>query len=130
MVWPKSRIRHVVRHPLSPFKWRTLHAIVVLTLVILGGTVTMHYLEGWSYVDSFYFMSLIATTQGPSASPHTDAGKVFAAIMSFISVGSVLSAIAFIFGPMFGTLVKVGIDHVEAVRTFEKTRTTERKDRS
>lgn len=78
------------------------------------GTQGMHDLEGWSYIDSFYFMSLIATTQGPTATPHTDSGKLFASAMAFISVGTALSATAFIFGPFWGTLIKIGMDHVES----------------
>ncbi len=70
-------------------------------------------LEGWSYVDAFYFISLIATTQGPTRTPATDEGKIFAAIMSFISVGAVLSAAAFVFGPLVGTLLKDGFDYLE-----------------
>jgi len=108
------RLRRALEHPLSPFKRRTLYSLLVLIAVLSVGTEGMHELEGWSYIDSFYFMSLIATTQGPSTSPHTYYGKLFASVMAFISVGTALSAAAFIFGPFWGTLVKIGIDHVEA----------------
>ncbi len=123
----KSKIDRAVRHPLSPFKLRTLHSVVILTLVIVIGTLGMHYLEDWSYVESFYFVSLIASTQGPTATPHTDAGKIFASILAFVSVGAALSAVAFIFGPLFGTLVKVGIDHAENQRAQEKARAAAQK---
>lgn len=93
---------------------RTFYSLLVLIVALSVGTEVMHRLEGWSYIDSFYFMSLIATTQGPTSSPHTYYGKLFASIMAFISVGSALSAAAFIFGPFSGTLVKIGIDHVES----------------
>jgi hypothetical protein len=116
----RRRIYRVVRHPLSPFKRKTLYSIAVVALVLAVGTEGMHVLEGWSYVDSFYFISLIATTQGPGSIPRTDAGKIFASLMAFVSVGAVLSALAFVFGPLFGTLLKVGIDYVE--REEEKIR--------
>ncbi len=77
------------------------------------GTEGMVVLEHWSQVDAFYYMSLLATTQGPTRTPVTDAGKIFGAIMAFISVGAALSSIAFLFGPLFGTLLKVGIDYIE-----------------
>jgi len=116
----RRRIYRVVRHPLSPFKRKTLYSIAVVALVLAVGTEGMHVLEGWSYVDSFYFISLIATAQGPGSIPRTDAGKIFASLMAFVSVGAVLSALAFVFGPLFGTLLKVGIDYVE--REEEKIR--------
>ena len=105
--------KRALRHPLSPFKRRTLFSILVLAAVMVIGTAGMVWPEGWSYVDAFYFMSLIATTQGPTLYPQTDAGKIFASAMAFVSVGAVISSIAFVFGPLFGTLLKEGIDYIE-----------------
>ena len=51
---------------------------------------------------------------GPSATPATDVGKIFAAIMAFFSIGAAISAITFTFGPLFGSVLK------EGVRYFEK----------
>ena len=83
--------------------------IFVMTLGMLG----MHFIEGLSYLDSFYFMSMIATAQGPTTVPHTAAGKIFAAMMAFISVGVVVASLGFLFGPFFGKLWRVGVDHLE-----------------
>jgi hypothetical protein len=116
----RRKIHRALKHPLSPFKRRTLYSVVILALVLALGTEGMHLLEGWSYVDSFYFVSLIATTQGPASIPRTDSGKIFASLIAFVSVGAALSAVAFIFGPLFGTLLKVGISYVE--REEEKLR--------
>lgn len=90
-----------------------MFSILVLAAVMVIGTVGMVSFERWTYVDAFYFMSLIATTQGPARSPETDAGKIFASAMAFVSVGAVISSIAFVFGPLFGTLLKEGIDYLE-----------------
>ncbi len=109
----RRRIHRAIKHPLSPFKKKTLYSIMVVAVVLAVGTEGLHILEGWSYVDSFYFISLIATTQGPSSIPKTDVGKIFASVMAFVSVGAVISAVAFVFGPLFGTLFKTGIDYVE-----------------
>jgi len=43
------------------------------------GTVGLMVLEGWGVVASFYFMALLATAEGPAATPASDAGKIFAA---------------------------------------------------
>jgi len=107
------RLRRYVVHPLSPFKKRTLYALLLLAAVMIVGTEGLHLIEGWSYIDSVYFMSLLATTQGPAEIPRTDAGKIFASIMAFVSVGAALSSAAFIFGPAFGKLMKEGIFFLE-----------------
>ena len=73
----------------------------------------MHLLERMSYLDAFYFMSMIATAQGPTATPLTPAGKLFASFMAFISVGSVVASLGFLFGPFFGRLWKIGVERLE-----------------
>ena len=103
----------IVHHPLSPFRKRALYAILVLALVMTIGTLGLMWLEGWTPVDSFYFMSLLATAEGPSAIPATNPGKIFAAVMAFFSIGAAISAITFTFGPLFGTAIKEGLGYVE-----------------
>ena len=77
------------------------------------GTVGLHRLEGMAYLDAFYFMSMLATAQGPTMTPSTPAGKLFTALMAFVSVGSVVAALGFLFGPFFGQLWKVGVERFE-----------------
>src|SRR5690349_24391045 len=77
------------------------------------GTFGLMLIEGWSLVPSFYFMALLATAEGPAATPATDAGKIFAAIMAFFSIGAAISAITFTFGPLFGSALKEGLRYVE-----------------
>ncbi len=108
-----GRFSRIVHHPLSPFSKRAAYAVMVLAFVMAVGTLGMMLLEGWSVVDSFYFMALIATAEGPAATPATDAGKIFAAIMAFVSIGAAISAITFTFGPLFGSALKQGIYHIE-----------------
>ncbi len=104
-----GRLHRILHHPLSPFTRRAFYAILVLVIVMAIGTVGMMLLEGWDPVSSFYFMALLATAEGPAATPATVAGKVFAAVMAFFSIGAAISAITFTFGPLFGTALKVGI---------------------
>src|SRR2546427_9938652 len=70
--------------------------------------------EGWALVAFFCFRALLAPAGGPAATPATDVGKIFAAIMAFFSIGATISAITFTFGPLFGSVLK------EGVRYFEK----------
>jgi ABC-type multidrug transport system fused ATPase/permease subunit len=117
-----ERILRIVRHPLSPFKKRAFYSIVVLAIVMALGTIGMMLLEGWDAVTSFYFMSLLATAEGPAEAPATVAGKIFASIMAFFSIGAAISAITFTFGPLFGSVLKEGIAYVEKEEDKFKTR--------
>lgn len=106
-------IKGAIRHPLSPFRRKALYAVIVLAVVMAIGTGGLMLIEGWGIVSSFYFMALLATAEGPAATPATDAGKIFAAIMAFFSIGAAISAITFAFGPLFGTALKEGLRYVE-----------------
>ncbi len=96
-------------HYHSPWR-RACYSVLLIAVVLLVGVIGLHRIEGTSYLDAFYFMSMVATAQGPSAAPATAAGKLFVAIMAFISVGSVVTALGFLFGPFFGQLWHVGVD--------------------
>jgi hypothetical protein len=122
-------ISRIMRHPLSPFKRRAFFSIVVLTIVMAIGTIGMMALEGWDPVTSFYFMSLLATAEGPAQAPATVAGKIFASFMAFFSIGAALTAITFTFGPLFGSILKEGFAYVEKEEDELKAR-LEHKDRA
>ena len=83
---------------------------------MIVGTVGIHQLEGLSYSDSFYFASMIATAQGSAITPQTTSGKIFVAVMAFISVGIVIAALTILFGPFLGKLGKIGVEHLEEER--------------
>ncbi len=103
----------IAHHPLSPFSRRAFYAFLVLVAVLAVGTFGLMIIEGWGLVASFYFMALIATAEGPAATPATDAGKIFAAVMAFFSIGAAISAITFAFGPLFGSALREGIRYAE-----------------
>ena len=96
----------------SPIK-RGIFSLLLVSVVMTIGTVGIHLLEKLAWIDAFYFMSMIATAQGPMIVPQTVAGKVFIAVMSFVSVGSSVAGLGFIFGPFFGKLWKIGVEHLE-----------------
>ena len=99
--------RHRHHHLSSPTR-RALIASVLVTMIMVIGTLGMHWTEGMSYLDAFYFMSMIATAQGSATTPVTAAGKIFAAFMAFISVGAAITSFGFIFGPFLGKLLHIG----------------------
>jgi hypothetical protein len=98
---------------------------------MIVGMVGLHYLEGLSYLDAFYFMSMLATTQGLSKVPATPAGKVFVSIMAFVSVGSVVAALASLFSPFWIGLWRVASSLEWELRDKAKgaEQSDERKDR-
>ena len=100
------------RHYHSAFN-RTLISFLLVAFIMVMGTVGMHCIEGMSYLDAFYFMSMIATAQGPTITPVTCLGKIFSSVMAFLSVGIVVAALGFLFGPLLGVLWKIGANHLE-----------------
>ena len=103
---------HKHHHYHSPVK-RGLLSLLLVSGIMFVGTIGMHHFESLSWIDAFYFMSMIATAQGPMFTPATVAGKMFASLMAFVSVGTVVAALGFLFGPFFGKLWKIGVEHLE-----------------
>lgn len=112
-------LRRARRIPHS-FWTRAAYSLSSIVFVVAVGTIGMHYIEGTSYLDSFYFTALIATGEGPNYTPATAGGKVFAAVLSFFSVGTVITALLFLFGPFFGSVIRLGWEKVEAEAEKEK----------
>ncbi len=96
-----------------------MYSFLLIALVLVVGTLAMHSIKGWSYLDSLYFASMIATDQGPPASldPQSPLGKVFSAVLAFVSVGTVITALLFLFGPFFGRVLRVGVEKLEEVES-------------
>jgi len=86
------------------------------------GTIGFESVAGLSAVNAFYFESMLATGQGPPITLTTDNAKIFASIMAFISVGSVVSTLLFAVGPVVRR-----IWHEEVERLEEGARALERK---
>jgi voltage-gated potassium channel len=62
----------------------------VLTVAGLLGSGTIFYIlaEGWSFVDAFYFATIILTTVGlGNAAPDTDLAKLFTVAYALIGIG-------------------------------------------
>ncbi|MEI6437516.1 MAG: hypothetical protein WCO69_02050 [Candidatus Omnitrophota bacterium] len=89
---------------------RGLFSLALVCAVMLVGTLGMRHIEKMSYIDAFYFISMIATAQGPTFTPVTVAGKLFASFMSFVAVGVVVTSIGFLFGPFLGQLLHIGAE--------------------
>ncbi len=103
----------------SPIRRHHYHSMVRRGIYCLGlagsvlclGTFGMHFIEGFHYIDAFYFTSMIATSQGPPPliAPSTQLGKLFACFLAFISMGAMVASLGFLFGPFLGKLWKIGV---------------------
>ncbi len=104
-----------VQHRLSRTALRRLiWALLGIGLILVIGTVGFHLLAGLSPVDSFYFESMLATGQGPPFTLTTDDAKIFASIMAFVSVGSVVSTLLFAVGPIVRRFWREESERIEA----------------
>ncbi|HZW55648.1 MAG TPA: hypothetical protein VFF30_05105 [Nitrososphaerales archaeon] len=133
----RARIRgpklppRLFEHPLSPISKRAAYATLAILLVMTIGTVGMRALTGWGWIDSFYFMAMLATAQGPSTAPPSFWAKIFAAFMAFVSVGTLITAVGVIFGPFLGYVFHKGVMFAEKEieREKEKSNETKTKDK-
>ena len=98
------------RHHYHSVVTRGIYCLVLTAGMLLFGTCGMRRLEGFSYLDAFYFTSMIATGQGvpPLITPVTSAGKLFSSLLAFVSVGTMVTTLGFVFGPFLGRLWKIG----------------------
>lgn len=68
--------------------------LITTIIILMVGTLTYHYLENWSVIDSLYFSVVTLTTIGyGDFSPKTDAGKIFTIIYIVVGIGMILSFI-------------------------------------
>lgn len=67
-------------------KFRSLMYLVTLTLA--SGTFFYHKVEGWRWLDSFYFSVITLATVGfGDFTPQTDLGKIFTVFYIFVGLG-------------------------------------------
>ncbi len=82
-------------------------AISTLVLIMIIGTVSYHYLEGWTYVDSFYFTGVTMTTVGyGDLHPTSNLSKIFTVLFAFAGIGITLFTVSLLATQYFETREK------------------------
>ena len=78
--------------------WRdpTFRLLAALTgSLLLGGMLVFHAIEGWSYLDSFYFSAITLATVGyGDFTPTTAAGKLLTVIYIFSGIGLLVAMLS------------------------------------
>ena len=89
----------VIKTIISFLKDKEYRQLLLTTfLIITGGSIMYHYLEGWSWVDSIYFSFVTLTTVGfGDFAPQTDEGKIFTIFYIIMGVCIILIFINFIY---------------------------------
>lgn len=67
---------------------RILTLVLTLLMIVLAGTVFFHIVEGWSWLDSYFFTVITLSTVGyGSLVPVTAIGKIGTTIFIFVGLG-------------------------------------------
>jgi voltage-gated potassium channel Kch len=62
-------------------------SIALVIIIYILGTVFYHYIEGWSYLESVYFVTMTITTIGyGDFVPKTEIGMVFSIFLALIGI--------------------------------------------
>lgn len=70
-------------------------AIWAMILLLLAGTVLFHQIEGWSWVDSFYFTGVSILTIGyGDLTPTHDLSKILTVVLGFGAISTAFYAFA------------------------------------
>lgn len=102
-------------------KRRVFYAFSGIIVVMVVGIIGFHQIEGMDWVNATYFESMLATGQGPPLTLTTDAGKIFASVMAFVSVGSVITALVVTLIPLISQLWREGLERAERdVKALER----------
>lgn len=88
-----ARLTHFSKSVLSDILF---YGLVIFTLLIIcGAALFYHHVEGWNWIDAFYFSVITLSTVGyGDFSPHTVAGKLFTIFYLLIGLGLFVSVTA------------------------------------
>jgi hypothetical protein len=78
---------------------RIYYAFLIVVVLLAIGTFFYANVEGWSYIDSFYFSTITLTTIGfGDLSPTTPGAKIFTSIYALLGIGIMLYILSSVIG--------------------------------
>jgi voltage-gated potassium channel len=102
------------------------HYRILLTLalaILIGSTVFFHFVEGWNWVDSYFFTVVTISTVGyGNFVPITVLGKLGTTVLIFLGIGVIAMALN-----MFGSVLVSA--HFEALAREKAARKAAKKAR-
>jgi voltage-gated potassium channel len=73
------------------------NVLLLVALTLTSGTIFFRKVEGWSWVDAFYFSATtIATVGYGDLAPRTDFGKLFTVLYIVVGVGLFITLVTFL----------------------------------
>lgn len=73
------------------------NVLLLVAMTLLSGTIFFHEVEGWRWVDAFYFsVTTIATVGYGDLAPKTDFGKLFTTLYIVVGVGLFVALVSFL----------------------------------
>lgn len=85
---------------------KLIGAVIVISLLIVVGTVFYYYIENWSWIDSLFFSISYITTAGHATMvPLTDIGKLFTSAYLLVGVSLALYILIDVLGKHTDTML-------------------------
>lgn len=101
------------RHPLSPISNRVIFTSLVFLASILVASMFIHLEENWTFLNSFYFIAMVTTTNGAPFPATTSAVVLFTSLWAYFSFILLATIITLAFGPLVGYLIKDGGEYIK-----------------
>ncbi len=77
-------------------------AVSLILFFLVAGTIFFHVVEGWRYLDSFYYTGVTLTTVGyGDFTPTHDISKIVTVVFAFSGIGIVFYSVSIIAGKYF-----------------------------
>jgi voltage-gated potassium channel len=96
---------------------RNLRVIFLLLIVLIAiGTIGFHFIEGWSWFDSFYTVLITVTTINSNDAQMNETGRIFSVFVIVVGVGLVFLAI----GALASTLLEFELLRFFGTRRMER----------
>jgi len=73
--------------------WLRTHGVLIISYYLIG-TLAFGFFEGWGALDSVYYLTAVATTNGDEINPVTLPGKLFSTLYIILGITVVMGGIA------------------------------------